>query len=77
MGNARGFSYDYLMKRKKQQDVFYTCDNVVVDDVRKNSMPISALKTDTVFNINEKPIVTKYEYHNALLTFFILNLSPY
>lgn len=67
MGNARGFSYDYLMNRKKQQEVFYSCDNVVDDGVRKSSIPVSALKTDTVFDINGKPIVTKYEYHNALL----------
>ncbi len=67
MGNARGFSYDYLMQGRNDKDVFYTCDNTVVNDVRKGSIPVSALKTDTVFDVNEKPVVTKYEYRNAML----------
>ena len=67
MGNARGFSYDYLMKRKKQEDGFYSCDNVVANDIRKSSVPVAALKSDTVFDVNEKAIVTKYEYRNALI----------
>lgn len=68
MGNARGFSYDYLMKIKNKQDDFYSYDNVITDnDIRKISMPISALKTDTIFGVNEKPLVTKYEYRNALM----------
>ena len=68
MGNVRGFSYDYLMCRNKIDDGFYTCDNGVYENnIRKNSIPTSALKTDTVFSINGKHIVTKYKYHNALL----------
>ena len=68
MGNVRGLSYDYLMSGNKTDDSFYTCDNGMCENnIRKNSIPISALKTDTVFSINGKHIVTKYKYHNALL----------
>lgn len=66
MGDVRGFSYDYLMQ-KNNQEKFYTCSHDIVDDIKRNSVPILALKSDTTFNINKKPIVNKYEYQDALI----------
>lgn len=68
MGNVRGFSYDYLMQNDDRQERFYSCSNDITDnDIRRTSIPISALKSDTVFNINEVPLITKYEYYNAMI----------
>ena len=67
MGNIHGFCYDYLMQRIDDVDCFYTFDNQFInEDVRTSALPLLALKSDTVFNINNKPIVTEYCYHNAL-----------
>lgn len=66
-GNIRGFSYDYLMDRLSDND-FYTSDHTVFSyNIKTCGMPIPALKSDTVLNINGKPIITNYEYKNALL----------
>lgn len=68
MGNVRGFSYDYLMQRNNAQEKFYTCTNDITDnDIRRMPIPVSALRTDTVYSVNGNPIVTKYEYYNALI----------
>ena len=68
MGNVRGFSYDYLMQKAVAQDDFYTCSNdIIYNDVRRISVPIAALRSDTSFNVNGRPVVTKYEYCNALI----------
>lgn len=68
MGNVRGFSYDYLMNEDVAQDNFYTCSNdIIYNDIRRISVPITALKSDTLFNVNGRPVVTKYEYCNALV----------
>ncbi len=68
MGNVRGFSYDYLMQNNNSQDRFYSCSNDITDnEIKRNSIPITALKSDTIFNINEVPMVTKYEYYNAMI----------
>ena len=66
LGNVKGFSYDYLMQ-KNNKDMFYTCSHDLINDIRRNSVPILALKSDTAFNVNNKPIVNKYEYRNALI----------
>lgn len=65
MGNIRGFSYDYLIS--KETGDFYSCDNVTSDEVKKISIPIAAIKSDTMFNVNDNPIVNKYQYNNALV----------
>lgn len=68
MGNIRGFSYDYLMQKKYSQENFYSSSNDITNnDIRRIAVPIAALRTDTVFTINETPLVTKYEYYNALI----------
>lgn len=68
MGNIVGFSYDYLMDRLKTQNNFYSSDHTDLSyNIRTCGIPLSALKTDTIFNINDKAIVTKYEYKNALI----------
>ena len=67
MNNMRGFSYDYLMRNDNAQDDFYTCSSDIIHgNVRRTSIPIPALKSDTVMNINNKPMITKYKYHNAM-----------
>ena len=66
LGNARGFSYDYLMQNNREK--FYICSNDIVNkDVKRISIPVLALRSDTLFSINESPIVTNYEYYNALI----------
>lgn len=68
MGNVRGFSYGYLMQKNNEQEKFYTCTNdITANDIRRMPIPVSALKTDTVYSVNGNPIVTKYEYYNALI----------
>ena len=69
MGNSRGFSYDYLMHKKCNKDnQFYTCDNkLAAYDIRKSSVPISALRSDTIYNVNGTSVVSEYKYHNALI----------
>lgn len=65
MGNTRGFSYDYLIQNKND---LYSCNgDVTYNDIKRKSVPILALKTDTIYNVNGKPIVTRYKYHNALV----------
>lgn len=66
LGNERGFSYDYLMQGK-DNDKFYTCSHDVENDIRRSSVPVKALKSDTVYNVNDTPVVNKYEYHEALV----------
>lgn len=66
LGNIRGLCYDCLMNRKNSG--FYSSDNSAVDhNMRKTGVPLMALKADTIFNTNEKPIVTTYKYNNAVL----------
>lgn len=68
MGNIRGFSYDYLMQKNTQNNQFYTCtDKTYSNNIKSKSLPIAALKTDTIYNSNGKPIVTQYSYYNAML----------
>ena len=67
MGNIRGFSYDYLMSKGGDDDGFYTCDNTMINDIRRNSIPVAALKTDTTFNVNGKCVVNAYQYNNAIV----------
>ncbi len=68
MGNSRGLSYDYLVQNKNAKELFYTCSGEEYqDNIKRKSVPIMALKTDTVYNVNGKPLVTKYAYHNALI----------
>ena len=67
MGNIRGFSYDYLMSEVGNDDGFYTCDNTMINDIRRNSIPVAALKTDTTFNVNGKCVVNTYHYNNAIV----------
>ena len=67
MGNVRGFSYDYLMSKNGDDTDFYSCDNLSIGSVKKVSIPVSALKSDTTFNVNGNPIVNKYQYKNALI----------
>lgn len=68
MGNVRGFSYDYLMHADNPQKQFYTCSNdIIYNDIKRISIPVSAIRADTLYNINGHPIVTKYEYYNALV----------
>lgn len=69
MGNARGFSYDYLMRKNDDEDDnFYSCSGDITNNgIRRNSVPVRALKTDTLFSVNGNPIVAKYEYYNALV----------
>lgn len=68
MGNIRGFSYDYLMQRNGAKDNFYTCsNNMMFNDVRTMSVPIPALKSDTIYNVNNKAVVTRYEYRDAYM----------
>lgn len=66
LGNSRGFCYDYLMSRRNSN--FYTLDNTPVKyNMRKVAMPLQALKADTIFNTNGKPIVTTHEYQNGIV----------
>lgn len=66
LGNTRGFSYDCLMQ--KDNSGFYTSDNDLARyGLKRTGIPLRALKTDTVYNINDKPVVTEYEYNNALI----------
>lgn len=65
MGNAKGFSYDYLMFKNGAD--FYSCDNLTTGNIKKVSIPIIAIKSDTTFNINGNPVVNKYQYRNALV----------
>lgn len=66
-GNARGFSYDYLMDRLADDD-FYKSEHINLSyDIKTCGIPMSALKSDTVTNVNGKPVITNYEYENALL----------
>lgn len=68
MGNIRGFSYGYLMSRKQDGDEsFYSCDNVTEGDIKRISIPVAALKSDTTFNVNDNSVVNKYQYNNALI----------
>ena len=68
MNNTRGLSYDYLMQNDNTQDVFYTCSSDIIHgNIRRTSIPVSALKSDTVINVNNKQITTKYKYHNAMI----------
>lgn len=66
LGNVKGFTYDYLMQ-KNNHDGFYTCSHYMVNDIRRKSMPILALKSDVSYNINDKPVVNRYEYRDALV----------
>ena len=67
MGNVRGFSYDYLMAKNGDNCDFYSCDNTTINDIRRISVPVAALKTDTTFNVNGKCVVNAYQYNNALV----------
>ena len=67
MGNIRGFSYDYLMCKNESNEKFYSCDNMTANGIKRISIPIAAVKTDTTFNVNNKPVVNKYQYYNALI----------
>lgn len=68
-GNYRAFSYDYLVDRKiKGKEDIYTCSgDILRNNIVRKSVPMLALKADTSFNVNGKPIVIKYSYHNALI----------
>ena len=66
LGNSRGFCYDFLLNKKGSD--FYTSDNDIIgNNMRKTGIPLSALKSDTVFSVNGKPIVTAYNYRNGIL----------
>ena len=68
MGNSMGFSYEYLIQKKYVKNDFYTCsEDVLNNNIERKSVPVLALKTDTVYNVNGKPVVRKYNYHNALV----------
>lgn len=65
LGNARGFCYDFLIPKSNTD--FYTSDNGCIEhDMKRISLPLQALKNDTIYNVNGKPIITKYEYNNAV-----------
>ena len=67
MGNVRGFSYDYLMSKNGDNAGFYSCDNQTIGNIKKVSVPVSALKSDMSFNVNGNTIVNEYQYKNALI----------
>ena len=68
MGNVTELSYDYLIANGKNKDGFYTCSgNVDNYKVARKSVPILALKEHKTYNINGKPVVVRYNYHNALV----------
>lgn len=65
MSNSTELSYDYLVKGN---DDFYTCTgDVSYYKVSKKSVPILALREQKTYNVNEKAVVKKYNYHNALV----------
>lgn len=64
MGNSTELQYEYLVKSKSD---FYTCSGGVDYKVIKKSVPILALKEQKTYSINDKPIVKKYEYYNAMV----------
>lgn len=66
MGNSTELTYDYLIE--DQKDDFYTCVNRTnYYGVENRSVPILALKEVRSYNINDKPVVKKYNYYNAML----------
>lgn len=68
MGNSRGLSYEYLMQNSKKNGGFYTCTgDVTYHNVVRKSVPLLALKTDTIYNVNGVPVVNEYSYHNAMI----------
>ncbi len=68
LGNVRGFSYDFLMDKLNAKNEFYSSDhNDLYYNIQTRSIPMAALKSDTMFNINDKAVITKYEYKNALI----------
>ena len=65
LGNAQGFSYEYLMPYK--HDGFYEYDYQWINsNMRTVSLPAKALCADTLFSTNGNPRVTKYSYGNAV-----------
>lgn len=66
LGNARGLCYDCLMHKKNSD--FYTSDYGNIGyNMKRTYVPLSALRSDTMFSTNERPIVTTYEYNNAVV----------
>ena len=66
MGNSTELTYDYLIE--DQKDDFYTCVNRTnYYGVENRSVPILALKEVRSYSINDKPVVKKYNYYNAML----------
>lgn len=66
LGNVRGLSYDYLMP-KENSNFYVSKNNTAGYNMRRTSIPIKAVKEDTIFNINGKPIVSSYEYADAII----------
>ena len=67
MGNKTELTYDYLIQGHRNRGDFYTCDGKVNYKVEKKSVPVLALKEVKTYNVNGKPVVKKYNYHNALV----------
>lgn len=64
LGNAHGFDYEYVMPNRNG---FYAIDyKLVGNNMRTVSIPVKALRADTVYSTNNNPCVTKYSYKNAL-----------
>lgn len=64
LGNSHGFDYEYLMPK---DNAFYHYDyQWIGEDLRTVTLPVRALRADTVFSTNNKPCITKYSYDNAL-----------
>ena len=65
LGNAHGFKYKYLLPNTS--DSFYGFDyQLVNDNIRTITIPVTALCADTVFSVNNHPCVTCYSYKNML-----------
>ncbi len=68
MGNSTELLYDYLVHDGKNEDAFYKCSGEVdANKVERESVPILALKEIKTYNVNDKPIIKRYSYKNALI----------
>ncbi len=67
MGNATELSYDYLFSSTTHKQAFYVCERTKCYDVDAMSLPVLALKELRTYNVNDKAMVKKYNYKNALV----------
>lgn len=67
LGNAIGLRYAYLMPSKNTTSSFYSfVGKDFGNGIVSRTMPVRALRADTSFNVNGKPVVRQYEYENIL-----------